>query len=199
MEVWNGGLQFDRSDFDGLKAWACDIANGHRPVLVGGSDNHRVNIEPPGEPTNPALGLPLTWVFADELSQDGIVKALGEGLTSVSDTGFPLELDVFDAKGHWLGMQGSQVSSEQVAWLRLKTAGFAADDSRRLKLFKIAAGNCDDTRLAGESLVPEPNFIEVLDLPISTGPVTHAGISLRTPSLRRFYRGPSPFFIWISR
>ena len=44
VEVWNGGLQFDRSDFDGLKARACDIANGHRPVLVGGSDNHRVNI-----------------------------------------------------------------------------------------------------------------------------------------------------------
>ena len=173
VEVWNGGLQFDRSDFDGLKAWACDIANGHRPVLVGGSDNHRVNIEPPGEPTNPALGLPVTWVFADELSQDGIVKALDEGLTSVSDTGFPLELDVFDAKGHWLGMQGSQVSSEQVAWIRLKTAGFTADEPRRLKLFKIAAGHCDDTRLAGESLVPEPNLIEVLDLPISTGPVTH--------------------------
>ena len=115
----------------------------------------------------------MTWVFADELSQDGIVKALDEGLTSVSDTGFPLELDVFDAKGGWLGMQGSSVSSEQVAWLRLKTAGFAADDSRRLKLFKIAAGHCDDTRLAGESLVPEPNLIEVLDLPISTGPVTH--------------------------
>ena len=103
VEVWNGGLQFDRYDYEGLKAWACDLAQGRSPTLVGGSDNHRVNIEPPGEPADPALGVPSTWLWTSSLTQDALVDALDRGRTSVSDTPGPLELDIFNERGRLVG------------------------------------------------------------------------------------------------
>ncbi len=62
LEVWNGGLRWDAGDARTLAAWECLVARGQAVVPIAASDNHRPQIEEPGDALNPPLGQPRTSV-----------------------------------------------------------------------------------------------------------------------------------------
>ena len=170
VEIFNGSAGWDTFDHQAMLGYICDAALGTPKTALGGSDNHRVNIEPPGSVTNPPLGSPTTYVFADGLTWPGIINGLDNAWTSVSDTGTPLELDVFDAQGDWLGMPGDRVSSADVAWLRVRGELANTEEKRFLYVLEIAPDSCNDTRVRNRIEIPEPTWNAVLEEELATGP-----------------------------
>ncbi len=162
VEVWNGGAGFNRFDEEAVKGWACDLSQDRRVVPVGGSDNHKVEVEPPGTVFDPPLGTPVTWVWSDALEWDEIISGLYAGQVSITDTGEPLEIDVFDASGQWLAMAGGDFQADQEVWIRVQGVRGGADEERQLQLIRIPQDGCDDTRAEGQINVPDPNW-EVLE------------------------------------
>jgi hypothetical protein len=169
MEVFNGGAGYDRADANALKAWACDHALGKRTTLVGGSDNHRVNIEPPGTALDPPLGHPATWIFAPRLDWEVLVGGLAAGRTSASDTGAPLELDVYDAQRAWLGLTGDAVPAARAAWLRVRGRAAAEPQPRLLRVYRVPAGACADHRTVGEMTPPDVAWTRLAEQPVEAG------------------------------
>ena len=55
--IWNGTGGWDEFDEASRDIWICDLLAGRSVSAVGGSDNHRVHIGPPGSGTDPAPGL----------------------------------------------------------------------------------------------------------------------------------------------
>lgn len=159
MEVWNGGGRFNPFDEQAMKAWACDLSQGRRVIPVGGSDNHDIESEPPGEVLRPALGVPVTWVYGAELDWDVVIQGLERGRVSISDTGTPLEIDAFDREGRFLSLVGGDLPAGAVT-VRLQGARQEAgpQEPRYLELMRQAAGVCQDTRVEGEIRVPEPGW-----------------------------------------
>jgi hypothetical protein len=113
MEVWNGTGGWDLVDEFSRRAWLCDWVQGRRPVLVGGSDNHRVNIPAPGGGTDPALGHPYTAVFAEGLSWPAIVAGLQAGRTAVGEGNSILQLDAYTP-------DGDPSDGSDAAWVRVR-------------------------------------------------------------------------------
>ena len=68
-------------------------------LVVVGSDNHRVNIEAPGIGLDPALGYPVTAVYATELSWDAIMEGVRAGQTAIFDGNSRLMVDGYNAEG----------------------------------------------------------------------------------------------------
>ena len=161
MEVWNGGAGFGLYDEQGMQAWACDLSQGRKVTPIGASDNHDVEMEPPGELLTPPLGVPVTWVWTAELDWEEIIDGLSQGRVAISDTGAPLEIDLFDEEGRWMAMAGGEVDEAQELWIQIRGARKESDGSRNLKLIKVLPDACDDRREEGRILVPEPNW-EVL-------------------------------------
>ena len=139
IEVWNGTLGLDRLDGFGQRAWRCDLLQGRAVTAVGGSDNHRVNREPPGDPTHPALGYPTTWVFAAERTWPAIVAGLRAGLTSVGDGASRLAIDGYDEGGALTRGAG-------LRYVRLRGHLDESSPASRVRLVHTTA--CEDTRAA---------------------------------------------------
>jgi hypothetical protein len=80
MEVSTGipNSPFNASAID---FWESKLAQGHHIAAVGGSDSHRAGNTP--GPTDAPLGTPTTEVFAGELSEQGIRRAVEAGHTYV--------------------------------------------------------------------------------------------------------------------
>jgi hypothetical protein len=57
-----------------VRMWTDWLNAGYRITAIGGSDFHGLHIKKEGY--NPKLASPTTWVFADELSNAGILRAL---------------------------------------------------------------------------------------------------------------------------
>ncbi len=169
LEVYNGTAAWDQGDFDGLKAWACDVSLGRTVTAVGGSDNHRIEIAPPGDLTNPPLAYPVTWVYIDELTWPNVMDALTRGRVSVTDDGVPLEFDVFGGDGEWLAMPGDSVAAESARWARIRGAVQGADGPRVVRLYKIVANACDDPREPGARTPPTPNWEVVWEAQFEDG------------------------------
>lgn len=161
MEVWNGGAGFDASDRDAVNAWMCDLALGKRTVAVGGSDNHRVHQENPGTLLNPPIGLPITWIWAEALRWDALMPHLEAGRVNITDTGAPLEVDVYAADGAWLGMAGDEIATDEARWMRVAGALPATlpntypAGERTLRVLHIAPGACEDLRAVGQRTAPQ--------------------------------------------
>lgn len=162
IEVWNGGAGWDPSDVQARDAWSCDLSVGRSVLAIGGSDNHKINIEPPGSMLDPPLGFPVTYVYADGLEWSGIVEALDAHRVSLSDTGAPLDVDVYDADGGWQAMIGDTIAVDQARWLRARGhLDGRVDEPRVLTVYRIRPDACNDTRQEGVASTPEPN-LEVL-------------------------------------
>ncbi|MCB0509570.1 MAG: PHP domain-containing protein, partial [Bacteroidetes bacterium] len=113
IEVWNGTIGYDDFDRFSYDAWICDLLHGRKVTAIGSSDNHRVNTLAPGELFNPALGYPMTAVFAENLTWPNIIKGLQEGKVSVVEGSSRLYIDDYtEAKCHAKG--------KDVAWIRLR-------------------------------------------------------------------------------
>ena len=114
IEVWNGTQAYDQWDEQSRDAWICDLLSGKKVAAIGGSDNHRVNIEPPGSPANPPLAFPSTAVFAKSFSWPAIIEALEEGRTMIFEGDSRLILNSHDEEGcltvasdtYWIRVQG---------------------------------------------------------------------------------------------
>ncbi|MFU8803220.1 MAG: CehA/McbA family metallohydrolase [Bradymonadaceae bacterium] len=160
MEVWNGGAGFSSWDRQALDAWACDLSRGRRVTAVGGSDNHKIEVEPPGTLLDPPLGVPTTYVWGASLDWDEVVTSLDARRVSISDTGRPLELDVHAGDGRWLGMTGDEVASEDALWLRVRghLSNVPDGEERRLKVYRVPPDSCDDNRTPNTIRVPTPNL-----------------------------------------
>jgi hypothetical protein len=173
LEVWNGGAGFDLYDRMVVEAWACDLAQGRRVKGVGGSDNHRAHIEPPGTTLDPPLGQPVTWVWAADLAWPAIVAGLDAGRVAVGDTGAPLEIDVYGADRGWLAMTGGDFPAAEGRWLRVRGAlAEAPDRPRALRVFRVPAGGCRDTRAPGVLEPPASGMTVVHEQPVAAaGPL----------------------------
>ncbi len=68
-----------------IEFWESKLAQGHKIAAVGGSDSHRAGNTPSA--TDAPLGTPTTMVYADELSEQGIRRAVEAGHTFVKVTG----------------------------------------------------------------------------------------------------------------
>ena len=68
-----------------IEFWESKLAQGHKIAAVGGSDSHRAG-NTPGAFDAP-LGTPTTMIYADELSEQGIRRAVEAGHTFVKVTG----------------------------------------------------------------------------------------------------------------
>ncbi|WP_116367071.1 CehA/McbA family metallohydrolase [Parahaliea mediterranea] len=81
MEVINGGTLratqgWVHSPVSGIPHWLAQLAAGHRLTAIAGSDNHN----PQDAPESPgAVGAPTTVIYADSLSQQGILEGLRSG------------------------------------------------------------------------------------------------------------------------
>lgn len=158
VEVWNGGAAFNEFDEQAIQGWACDLSQGRQLTPVGASDNHKIEVDPPGTTFDPPLGIPVTWVFADEFRWEAIIDALYAGRVAVGDADRPLEIDVFDADGRWIAMAGGEFDAGEERRIRLRGVRADTDKERHLKLIRVPAGACDDTRAEGEINVPDPNW-----------------------------------------
>ena len=68
-----------------IQFWESKLAQGHKIAAVGGSDSHRAGNTP--GPFDAPLGTPTTMIYADELSEQGIRRAVEAGHTFVKVTG----------------------------------------------------------------------------------------------------------------
>jgi predicted metal-dependent phosphoesterase TrpH len=101
IEVWQ--LAWFMFNEQALALWDRLLREGHRLTAVGGSDYHQ---EPfTGELGVLSLGTPCTWVFAQELSQAGILAGIraGQVFISKSPEGPRIELSA-EAEGQVAGM-----------------------------------------------------------------------------------------------
>ncbi|MCA9678859.1 MAG: CehA/McbA family metallohydrolase [Myxococcales bacterium] len=64
-----------------IEMWDGLLDQGYRLAAVGGSDDHRAGMDESG--TQSAVGSPTTMVYADELSEAGVVAAIRAGHTVV--------------------------------------------------------------------------------------------------------------------
>lgn len=78
IEVWNGGWSdAGAGNPEALALWTEQLMAGSELTAVAGTDSHR-----PEDYERPDL--PYTWVYADELSESGILGALRRGRAYVS-------------------------------------------------------------------------------------------------------------------
>ncbi len=140
MEVWNGTLSYGGDDKRAHDAWRCDLIAGANTTPIGASDCHRVNTEPPGQLLDPALGYPVTEVFARDGSWDAIVEGLLSGKVAIREGESHLYLDGYDA-------DGQHATGDAITQLRVRVAmDPRGHPLSRLRLTR--ATSCDDTRPA---------------------------------------------------
>lgn len=138
IEVWNGTANgLDSYDLQGWNAWRCDLLAGRRVTPIAASDNHRVNIEPPGDLLNPALGRPVTAVRAATLTWDAIIAGLLAGDVALFEGDSRLFIDSYNA-------EGAHAQGSAVRYIRLR--GTLDADARNATLRLRRATACEDPR-----------------------------------------------------
>lgn len=93
IEIWNGPWATDdRRNPDALRQWTDALNRGVRTPAVAGSDNHNAaQYERDRE-------LPMTWVYADSLSEKDVLVALRRGHSFLS-SGTELYVTAHDGEG----------------------------------------------------------------------------------------------------
>lgn len=167
VEIYNGGLGWDGSDQAALDSYLCDISQGRRVTALAGSDNHRINVEFPGNATNPSPGSPQIYVWAQELQWSQIIESLDRGHVTVSDTNRPIEMDAYDAQGTWIGMPGDDVSASDARWVRIQGVSKNTNALRMLRLIEIVPDACEDLRVVGQQTPPIPNHRVIFEREIA--------------------------------
>lgn len=156
MEVWNGTIGFDDFDKFGYRAWICDLLQGRKVTPIGGSDTHRVFTPDPGQLLDPALGYPITAVFAESLSWDNIMNGLIEGKVFIGEGESSVQIDDYtEGKCH--------ANGQDVSWIRLR--GTVDPNLTNAKISLYYYSDCNDPR-PNTSSYPElsENLIFEMDL-----------------------------------
>lgn len=127
VEVWNG--PWERLNAVCVAFWEAQLAEGLRPVALGGSDAHEHHGRGEGLLSPATLGEPTTWVFVgDELTEQSLLAGLRRGNCFVSRsphgpqlyvarTGGDVEVRVAGGRGATLKMIGGlgEIGSRVVA------------------------------------------------------------------------------------
>lgn len=113
--------------------WDHLLLTGHRIVGVGGTDSHN-----PYEGIH-AIGKLVTWVYADELSEKGIVEGLRRGRVYI-DKGCELKFLAVNASGSKAEMWETLPSEKQPVGFKL-----AVKSQDKLRVFIIKDGLILDT------------------------------------------------------
>ncbi len=85
VEVWNIGHHLQppapagTSNADAIAYWECWLQTGRHVGATGGSDSHWLSTS-----AVQGVGNPTTWVFSQERSSPGVLRAIKEGRTSIS-------------------------------------------------------------------------------------------------------------------
>ncbi len=117
--------------------WDHLLLTGHRIVGVSGTDSHH-----PCEGIH-AIGKLVTWVYADELSERGIIEGLRRGKVYV-DKGCELQFTAVNASGRVAQMWETLPSDGQSKAFKLVVKG-----QDKLRVFIIKDGLLMDTFLVG--------------------------------------------------
>lgn len=78
VEVWNGGL-WPGANRQALDWWSRQISDGKQLSIIGGSDFHKVEF-------NRYLGNPVTCVWTNDKTQEGVLHAIKSGHSYVSNS-----------------------------------------------------------------------------------------------------------------
>jgi hypothetical protein len=108
VELINGGD--GEGFFPSYEFWKKQLAQGYRPTVIGGSDNHRSDwpLEKPG-----SVGSPTTVVHASELSVPAILDGIRAGHVFIDLSGSPDRLlDVQAISSHGKAAMGDVLTSE---------------------------------------------------------------------------------------
>ena len=94
VEAWQAPWPFRNEE--SLAFWDALLLAGRRVIAVGGSDYHQPLLPMQGRPH--LLGQPITWVYANALSVEGVLAGLRSGRVCISADvdGARLDLRVFD-------------------------------------------------------------------------------------------------------
>ena len=151
MEVWNGTIGFDDFDKFGYRAWICDLLQGRKVTPIGGSDTHRVYTPEPGQVLDPALGFPLTAVYAESLTWNNIMEALLEGNVYIGEGASSIQINDYTAgKCHAYG--------ENVSWIRLRGNVDPSLSNAKISLYHFT--DCQDPRPSTDAYpVLEENLV----------------------------------------
>ena len=86
---------------------------------------------------------------------------------SVSDTGDPLEIDVYAADGRWLGFAGMDVPIAEATTVRLRGALHNSEGEARVaQLIRVKPGSCNDLRAPLRITAPEVDFEVLLEVEV---------------------------------
>jgi len=114
IEVVNGGLTaalggLVESPISGIPFWEALLNKGFRLTAIGGSDNHD---GPSTKP--PVVGVPVTGVYADNLSDRAILNAIRKGRVFVDTTGATTSLLELNSRRAMMGDTIRVRTSERV-------------------------------------------------------------------------------------
>jgi hypothetical protein len=135
------GIDADTS-FSGIPFWERLLERGYRLTAVGGSDNHNA-LQQDGN----VIGTPTTVVYADELSQTGIIAGIRRGRVFIDVAGtHNRTLDLTATAGSQIAHMGETLTLARGARVRFEgsAGGIAAGsvemivDGRRIPLGSAA-------------------------------------------------------------
>jgi hypothetical protein len=117
IEVW--GAPWFVSNYQSLAVWDEQLRMGKRITAVGGSDKHQGPFT--GKLGWYEVGTPCTWVYADTLSVEPIIAAVGAGRVFISEgpDGPRIELTAEEINGTQGAMVGSELHVSTGTLLRL--------------------------------------------------------------------------------
>jgi hypothetical protein len=195
LEIWNDPNWPDnrRGNPGAVALWTAWLNAGHRITGIGGSDYHSPRDAKDGKGIQ-RLGLPSTYVYAQELSTQGILDGLRRRRVYVSTGPRVTFLARAGGLDYQIGDDLGQAGGE-IEFLATVEAGPSAGHARIVKNGEVAAESSirdGEARLAwrasAESAGSDWYRLEVLDgdgqLLAITNPV-FAGAA-RTPALRRY-------------
>jgi hypothetical protein len=102
VEAWQAPWWF--SNYESLAFWDGLLQQGKRIHLVGGSDKHQKPFD--GQLTAHEVGMPTTWVYADNLSERAILDGIRAGHVFVSQSPQGPRLELTASTGKQTAMMG---------------------------------------------------------------------------------------------
>lgn len=129
VEVWNAMYRLPNFNrWAGHVFWDDLLVSGRRVPGVGGSDTHQLE---GFQSRFFGHGNPTTWVYAEELSGEGILNGIAEGHVSISYAPDAVRLDFeadADGDGCYETMMGDNISeSGKLIKFRVEIVGLNAD------------------------------------------------------------------------
>ena len=113
LEIWNDPSWPDNkwANPQAVDMWTQWLNAGYRTTAIGGSDYHRPQPKPGEDKPAERLGLPSTWVYAEELSGAAILAGVSQGRVyitmgptvnfqaAVNDTSYDIGADLGELEG----------------------------------------------------------------------------------------------------